>query len=373
MSDLQQRFNLNLKRIISEQNLNLTKIAVAVSGGADSLALAFLLNAFAKENNIAVTALTVNHNLRLEAKEEADYVAELMAKNNIPHFTLEWKHPPLDKGIETKARKARYDLLFGWCREKQYQILATAHHLRDQAETFLMRLQRGSGVDGLAAIEEASHRENVVLLRPLLAFSPDELKAFLIEKGIVWKEDASNNCDDFLRVRVRKALPFLEQNLGLTLKKMAAAAAALSKVRNYFFKETDKFITTSCTMWYGQGWSFARKQFNAQPDEIKYRVLGRLIKEIGGNEYMPEYVSLLRLQQQLDSDGFKGCTLGGCEILFFQNKVWIIKECKNTKILSKQQWKECAEKLVPKLKNELPYKLRQIIYDKNSKAVEFEK
>ncbi len=187
MQDLQQRFNFKFKRLISEYRLEAGQIAAAVSGGADSLALAFLLKGYVEENGGLLTVLTVNHHLRPEAAEEAAYVAALMKKNNVAAQVLEWRHQPLDKGIETKARKARYDLLTGWCREHECRLLVTAHHLRDQAETFLMRLQRGSGVDGLAAMEPVTERNGVILLRPLLDFDPRELRMFLSEKKIDWK------------------------------------------------------------------------------------------------------------------------------------------------------------------------------------------
>lgn len=373
MQSLQQRFNLKLNNLIANYHLDTGLIAAAVSGGADSLALAFLLKGYVEENGGSLTVLTVNHHLRPEATEEACYVAELMSRNGVSAQILDWKHQALNKGIETKARKARYDLLTGWCRENGISVLVTAHHLRDQAETFLMRLQRGSGVDGLAAMEPVTERDGICLLRPLLDFEPDELKKFLTERNIGWKEDASNDCDDFLRVRVRKILPLLEKELGLTSAKIGAAAAAMSGAKNYFAAETNRFISRCCHSWYQTGWSFTPAAFIALPDEIKFRVLARLIKMTGGKEYAPEYEALHRLQLILTDNVFSGCTLGGCEIFRWCGKIWIIPESAHAAVLGRRQWNDFAVLRFPELKTELPYKLRLILYEKNSKAVEFEK
>lgn len=373
MQSLQQLFNLKLKSLISGYHLNVGKIAAAVSGGADSLALAFLLKGFIDENGGELSVLTVNHHLRPEACEEVRYVADLMNRHSISVQILDWKHEPLSAGIETKARKARYDLLTGWCRRNDTGVLLTAHHLRDQAETFVMRLQRGSGVDGLASIEPVTERDGIVLLRPLLSFEPDELKKFLLSKSICWKEDASNGCDDFLRVRVRKLLPLLEKELGLTTAKIGAAAAALSGAKTYFAAEAERFISRNCHNWYQQGWSFSPSAFAALHDELKFRVLARLIKAVGGCEYTPEYTALCRLRQSLAENDFSGCTLGYCEIFRWHGKIWIIPEHKTERILERRQWEDYAARHFSELKAELPYKLRLILFEKNSKAVEFEK
>lgn len=373
MQDLQQRFNFKFKRLISEYCLETEPFAAAVSGGADSLALAFLLKGYVAENGGKLTVLTVNHHLRPEAAEEAAYVFALMKQNNVAAQVLEWRHRPLNKGIETKARKARYDLLTGWCREHGCRVLITAHHLRDQAETFLMRLQRGSGVDGLAAMEPVTERNGVILLRPLLDFDPQELRIFLSAKKIDWKEDASNDCDDFLRVRVRKMLPLLERELGLTPAKIGAAAAALSSARNFFAAEVERFVARHCRFWHQTAWSFSPAAFNDLAEELKFRVLAKLIKSAGSGEYAPEYAALQRLQEHLENEKFSGCTLGGCEIIRCRGKIWIFPENKNPRILGRQQWEEFAAHGFSEPKNGFPYKLRLILYEKNSKAVEFEK
>ena len=124
MMDLQQSFDCEMRHIADEYNLDFSKIAVGVSGGADSLALVFLLHNYTKNYGGELCALTVNHHLRKEADDETKYVAELLAKNAIKHGVLHWYHEPVQSGMENKARQARYELLFGWCKENDCKILS---------------------------------------------------------------------------------------------------------------------------------------------------------------------------------------------------------------------------------------------------------
>ena len=370
MNDLQERFDKELTHILEQNNLQGQNLSVAVSGGADSLALVFLLKKYAEKFNVNFSVLTVHHHLRPEADEETEYVAGLMKKNNIQHQILHWEHEDINTGIETKARKARYDLLTEWCKQNDCSILLTAHHLRDQAETFFIRLQRGSGVDGLSSMARISERNKIKILRPLLNIAPQELRDFLIEQNIEWREDVSNDCDDFLRVRIRKMLPQIEKELGISIQKIGSAVEALSGIKEYFSQVVNRFITAQCKNWYDEAYSFNLSSFIALHKEIKYRALAKIIIEIGGAEYAPEYDELQRLQNMLSADGFNGCTLGGCEVIKFRNKIWIIKEDKKNKIIQKKQWEEYAQKYLPELKADIPYKLKLNLY---GKAVEFEK
>ena len=373
MPNLQQSFNSELSRIVKQYNIDQKKMAVAVSGGADSLALAFLMKQYAQNFNIEFVTLTVNHNLRVEAKEEAEYVAELMKKNGIEHHVLEWKHAKLETGIETRAREARYRLLLEWCKRNKISALLTAHHLRDQAETFLMRLQRGSGVDGLASMGYVTERCGVKIIRPLLNMEPQNLRNFLSEKKIAWKEDASNECDDFLRVRVRKMLPELEKNLGITIKKIGTAVNALNSAREYFASQAEAFINHRCRNWYGCAWSFNPEVFEQLHDEIKIRVIAELIKNVGDDTYAPEYVALERLCKVVADNDFKGATLGNCEVLKYNRRIWIVSEDKSGFVLSKEQWKAYTSRHPQVLTSGLPYKLKLNLFEKNGKAVEFNK
>ena len=171
------------------------RVAVAVSGGADSMALLLL----AKDWAPGVAALTVDHGLRAGSTAEAAQVAAWCASRRIPHCVLAWTGRKPSSGIQEASRTARYELLTQWCRDRGYPHLLVGHHLEDQAETFLIRMQRGSGVDGLAAMPSTTARDGVRIVRPLLGVTPARLTAFLRAAGQPWIEDPSNDDPRFAR------------------------------------------------------------------------------------------------------------------------------------------------------------------------------
>ena len=178
--------------------LDSPRIGLAVSGGADSLALMLLAHAaFPKGISVA----TVDHGLRPEAADEADYVARLCAERGIPHDILK-PHTPITGNLPSAARAGRYRLLSDWADAQGLRWIATAHHADDQLETLLMRIARGSGIAGLSAIRENNGR----VIRPLLGFTKADLIAICEEQGVTPCEDPSNANADFDRVQVRNWL-----------------------------------------------------------------------------------------------------------------------------------------------------------------------
>ena len=169
-----------------------------MSGGADSVALLLLAH---QAYPGKVIAATVDHGLRAEAAGEAAFVAKLCAERNIPHSILR-PATPLSGNIQSAARGARYALLDIWATEHKCDWVATAHHADDQLETVLMRLARGSGVDGLSGIRAVNGR----IIRPLLGFSKSELVTICEGAGVNPVQDPSNEDRDFDRVRMRQYL-----------------------------------------------------------------------------------------------------------------------------------------------------------------------
>ena len=151
------------KKIIDKHK----KVAVAVSGGADSMALALLLN---EQTNSKLIAITVDHGLREESAREAKQVKKWLEKYDIEHHILKWEGDKKNSNIQFEARTARYQLMCDFCKKNDIQLLLVAHNLQDNAETLLMRIMRGSGVDGLSAIADATKINNIEVLRPLLMF-----------------------------------------------------------------------------------------------------------------------------------------------------------------------------------------------------------
>lgn len=182
------------------------RLGIAVSGGPDSLAL-LLLAAAARSG--AIEAATVDHGLRPESGAEAEMVAAVCARLGVPHVILsaDWTEPPAS-AIQARARDLRYRLLAAWLAQRSLNALTTAHHADDQAETIVMRLNRGSGVRGLAGMRSAATvpGSELPLLRPLLGWRRSELEAICADAGLEPAADPSNQDEHYERVRVRKAL-----------------------------------------------------------------------------------------------------------------------------------------------------------------------
>ena len=174
------------------------RIGVAVSGGPDSLALLLLMQECFSGR---VFAATIDHQLRPEAAAEAQLVAQICAQRSIPHAILT-PPAPITGNLQSAARAARYALLEQWADANQCAYIATAHHADDQLETILMRLARGSGVDGLSGVRTVNGR----IIRPLLAFAKSELSEICLGAGVAAVQDPSNLDLDFDRVRMREWL-----------------------------------------------------------------------------------------------------------------------------------------------------------------------
>lgn len=331
------------------------KIAVGVSGGADSLALVLRLN----EQGYKVVALTVNHGLRKESLTEAEYVGSIMAQFGIEHHILTWIGDKPQNGVEEAAREARYNLLFDYCHQHGIKYLATGHHRRDQAETFLLRLSRGSGVFGLSGILPVSNRQGISIIRPQLDSSPEDLKHYLKAKNIKWVEDPMNDMDDFVRVKIRKFLPQL-QEIGLDEAKLAQTASVLRHTREFLQRLCDKFISDNVRRFGDYVASISLTKLAECDEEIIRLVLGELIRLIGGATYQPEAESVKRII--LDGENFKGCTLGGCELEVALNHLWIIPQDDNNTLMSTAQWDEFVSSHLEFNNSGLPYKVRRAIW-----------
>ncbi|MBF0335348.1 MAG: tRNA lysidine(34) synthetase TilS, partial [Alphaproteobacteria bacterium] len=182
-------------------------IAVALSGGADSMALALLADRWAAARGGVAHALTVDHRLRPESGAEAAQVAAWMASLGIGHHILARMGERPVGDLQAAARAARHALLEDWCRARGVPHLLLAHHREDQAETLLLRLARGSGLDGLAAMAPIAERPFARLLRPLLDVPRARLEATLERAGQSWIDDPSNADRAYARVRLRGLMP----------------------------------------------------------------------------------------------------------------------------------------------------------------------
>ena len=180
-------------------------LAVAVSGGSDSMALLRLVHSWGKNRNLQIVALTVDHNMRPTSFEEAEQVARWCGDLGVEHYILPWHHhhSPPHNNRQAKARDARYALLTQWCRDHAVPILLLAHHANDQLETFLYRLSHGAGLDGLASMRDVTMRSGVHILRPLLFSSKNDILDYLCRLGQKWIDDPSNDDPSYARTKIR--------------------------------------------------------------------------------------------------------------------------------------------------------------------------
>jgi tRNA(Ile)-lysidine synthase len=301
--------------------------AVAVSGGVDSMALLLLTQAWAAERRGHVTALTIDHGLRPESAGEAEQVARWAEERGIPHQTLRWVGAKPTGDIQAAARAARYHLLEEWCAQTGIFHLLVAHHQDDQAETFLLRLARGSGLDGLAAIAPLIERPNCRLLRPLLTMPRARLEATLKAHDQAWLEDRSNDDDRFGRVRLRKGRVLLARE-GLGAARLAATARRLARARQALELPLAQLLVRAASP---DPAGFIRLDpvpLHTAPPELGLRALAAVLMAVAGADYPPRLERLERLFWEIANGLRRGRTLGGCRIVPDHGSFLVCREAK---------------------------------------------
>jgi tRNA(Ile)-lysidine synthase len=301
-------------------------IAVAVSGGVDSLCLALLLQQWIHKQQGHLIALTVDHGLRLESTKEALQVGKWLKQHHIEHHILPWKGPKPTTRIQENARKERYRLLEEWCKNHNILHLCLGHQANDQVETFLFRLCRGSGIDGLAGMAAIVEKPNVRILRPLLKVKRERLQYTLLELKQEWIEDPSNLNDQYTRTRLRHIQKTLEPE-GLTLESLSKTIQKLSLSRVELETQTTAHLANSFQIFpSGYGILDLPQLLEAQ-DDIIMRVLSASLTCISGKAYPPRRIYLERLKNSIVSGiKIKGRTCWGCSIIPWRGKLLIVRE-----------------------------------------------
>jgi len=294
-------------------------IAVAVSGGGDSLALMYLLRAFAKaRKQKPPVVLTVDHGLRKSSAKDAKQVAAWAKQAGLKAHVLVWRGAKSNSGIEAAARAARYRLMGAWLSKHKIATLFVGHTQDDQAETFLLRLARGSGLDGLAAMGAAAPWPapgfpGLTVARPLLGFGRDALRVHLKALGQVWLDDPMNDDAAFDRVKIRKAAKALAE-AGLSPARIAAAAAHLRRARESLEIVTAAVLARAVRP-AGKGARLDPTVLAAAPREVGLRALASVLVAVGGQVYRPRFDALERLFDRIAGAGIgAGATLHGCHI-----------------------------------------------------------
>ncbi|MBX6369742.1 MAG: tRNA lysidine(34) synthetase TilS [Rhodospirillales bacterium] len=293
-------------------------LAVGVSGGSDSLALALLADRWARERGGRAVGLTVDHRLRPDSDAEAAQVGAWLGARGIEHRILVREGPLPARNVQETARAARYELLEAWCRANGCLHLLLAHHREDQAETLVLRLGRGSGLDGLAGMAAVVERDACRILRPLLAFPRAALAAWLQAEGQAWIEDPSNRAERFARVRVRSALAAA----GASPARLLLAARNLGRARAALEAEVDALLGRSVAL-DPAGFALADPDpLLGASEEVRLRALARLVTTVGGNEHPPRLERLERLASRLGESR----TLGGCRVLPWRGRLLVCRE-----------------------------------------------
>ena len=301
-------------------------VALAVSGGSDSTALMWLVRRWAKalKQPPKISVLTVDHGLRPAARDECRQVAAWAENLGLDAHILTWTGKRPASALQAKARELRYSLLRAWCETHGATALVTAHTLEDQAETFLMRLARGSGIKGLSAMRPDDETGSPLLERPLLATNRAALRATLQAADHPWIDDPSNEDDRFERVRLRKAMAGLEA-LGLTPEAIARSAARLERALIPLEGVSRGFVTEHVEM---KPEGFALVDLIALrklDDEIAIQVLERLLERLGGGE-PPRLMALEALHRWLNLGQSRARTLAGCRLALRQRHLLIGRE-----------------------------------------------
>lgn len=289
-------------------------VAVAVSGGPDSRALALLAAPWAARRGGTATALVVDHGLHEDSSGVASRTLEWLAARGIEGIRLNWEGPKPNTGVQAAAREARYRLLGDWCAKNRVLHLMTAHHRDDQAETALLRLAAGSGLDGLAAMPPVQETFWGRILRPLLPVSRSRLRATLESLGQGWIEDPANADPAFARARLRGSAGVLARE-GLTPARLAATANRVAAAREVLEGETAALLAR-CVSVHPAGYALAdREALAAAPLDLSRRALERILGCIGGRRYAPRRARLAPLLDDLRRDGvMRARTLAGCAI-----------------------------------------------------------
>lgn len=261
------------------------RIGVACSGGGDSMALLHLVAGWARERRVTCHAVTVDHGLRDVAAEVA-LVARACAALDVTHDVLEWRWDGAGN-LQDAARRARREAIADWARAQGVAHVCLGHNQDDQAETVLMRLMRGSGVDGLSGMAGVSLAAGVTWLRPLLGEAREGLRDWLRDEGLTWADDPSNDDPRFDRVRVRQAMTALDLDparLARTAEQMRAARAVLHQAVIDLAEKTVREEAGELLV--------ERPALESGLPDTRWRLVAAALQYVGGADYRPRFSAL---------------------------------------------------------------------------------
>ena len=315
------------KVVINSHTNKSKKIAVALSGGPDSLALVYLAKCFSIEEKIEIYFFIVDHKLRKESSKEAKKVQILLKNFDIDCQILVRKNKKPTSNVQSIARKIRYNLIINACKKNKINHLLLGHHIDDLYENFLIRLLRGSGLKGLTSFDEISRMANkkISILRPLIDYEKKEL-IYISEKIFkFYVKDPSNENLIFQRTRVRKLISdlkkegFDKKKLNLTLKNLKSSSDTI----DFYVK---KNIISNSTHIKNKNTYILNQKFFEQSREVIFRSLSTILRSISKRYYPPRGKSILNIILKIHDNKFAKGTLGGCYIERINKSILITKE-----------------------------------------------
>lgn len=287
--------------------------AIAVSGGCDSMALCLLC----RNSGLDFTAIIVDHKYRRNSTKEANDVSKYLAKElAIEAKVLTNKKTIPKTGVEEFMREVRYELIFNYLKKNKIKKLLMAHHLDDQVETFLMRLERGAGLDGLTGIKQVSELTincyKVEIIRPLLGSTKEELKEILNKNKIKWWEDPSNENIEITRNNIRKTLSGFS-DYGLLRKRISTVIDNIERAKHFIESEKERhfkivFKTSKA------GACLDITKYKKLHPELRLRILRDIIKKHSKTRKDVRLGSIKTLDSKLTDKGFKVAELHGITI-----------------------------------------------------------
>ena len=315
-------YNEFLSSLKAKENL-----AVAVSGGPDSLALAFLAKCYSLKAKIKVKYYIVNHQLRKESSLEAEMVKKVLRKIDIKCEILNWNGKKPSKNIQAIARDKRYSLLANECKKNNINYLLLGHHLNDLYENFLIRMVRGSGLNGLISFSKKTEYKNqdLNIIRPLLNLEKKDLLHISIKVFNFYVKDPSNINKDYKRTRIRNLLYTLEKE-GLDIKKLRLTINNLKDSDTSIKFYVDRNLKKNSVFLNSKNTYILKQDFFDQSHEVIFRSLTKIIQKLGKKYYPPRGKSVDKLIERINESYFTKITLGGCFVEKINETILISRE-----------------------------------------------
>ena len=306
--------------------------ALAVSGGSDSLCLAYFSKIYSSEFGNKIHVLIVDHNLRKESYKEALKVKDILKERKIKSTILRWKGKIPKSNVQKNARDLRYLLISNYCTKKNIKYLVTAHHGDDQIENFFIRLLRGSGLTGLSSMAtNAKYSGNLKIIRPFLRFEKRNLKYVTLNYFKTYIEDPSNKNERFLRVRIRKYRKNMEKE-GLDTNKIIKTVDNLFSANQALDFYKNKALYKHASFMSKDKCFINKKIFSEEAGEIIFKSFSDILSLVSGTYYPPRSKKIVSLIDRIKRNKFSKSTLGGCVLEEKDNFILISKELKTRKM-----------------------------------------